>query len=96
LCGLEIQFKYQVPIDRYIVDFIIDNIIIEVFGNYWHSEKFLCSQNCKNRDFDKLKYFKKAGYNTIIIWENELINETDKVVERIKHEITKNKQDKRI
>lgn len=51
-----------------------DRMVIEVFGDYWHSEK-----NPKltwNRTVEgRKKIFSKAGYRTLIIWEHELEDE---------------------
>ena len=47
--------------------------IIELFGDYWHSDKFI-KKHGKYEDTEKgrIKYFKKYGYKTLIIWEKEL------------------------
>ena len=43
-----------------------ENLLIEVFGNYWHEVE----------DETKLKqHYGKHGYDLIVIWENELSNE---------------------
>lgn len=47
LKALNINFEYQVAIDHYVIDFKVDNIIIEVFGDYWHSIKCLETRNKK-------------------------------------------------
>lgn len=39
--------------------------LIELYGNYWHQ-----NDNPK----DRIDYFKKFGFETLIIWENELNN----------------------
>lgn len=41
--------------------------LIELYGDYWHK-----GQNPQNR----IDYFKKYGFNTLVIWEHEL-KETD-------------------
>jgi very-short-patch-repair endonuclease len=47
--------------------------IIEVFGNYWHD---------KEDEIKRANYFKKYGYDTLIIWQDELNNEQN-VLEKI-------------
>ncbi len=50
-------------------DFIIkgSNKLIELFGTYWH----------KNEDQEeRINLFKDSGYRTLIVWENELDNES--------------------
>ena len=41
--------------------------IIEFFGNYWH-------ENTKEDDRNRLKTYSQYGYQTLVIWENELKN----------------------
>lgn len=61
-------------------DFIrIDGIkkqVIELFGDYWHSEKVTGEleqiHECKRK-----RHFKKYGYECLVIWENELNNFKD-------------------
>lgn len=49
--------------------------IIELFGDYWHSEKHLKRKNKLERsETNTLKHYKKYGYSTLIIWERELKN----------------------
>lgn len=45
--------------------------LIELFGDYWHDpKKFPEIQTPEER----IKYFKRYGFNTLIIWESELRN----------------------
>ena len=41
--------------------------LIELFGNYWHK-----GEDPQNR----INYFKKLGFDTLVIWEKELLNLT--------------------
>jgi G:T-mismatch repair DNA endonuclease (very short patch repair protein) len=51
--------------------------IIELFGNFWHGVEYRqlaikdCSTN-KEHVEDRVKYFKKYGYETLVVWEKEL------------------------
>ena len=57
-----------------------DNKIIEVFSEYWHSDKKVrCYEETEE---GRIKFFKKHGFDTLIILENEL-KELDKVLEKI-------------
>ena len=49
-----------------IPDFVsLDNTkIIEVFGRHWHSKK--------DEERERKDFFKSAGFDTLIIWDNEL------------------------
>jgi very-short-patch-repair endonuclease len=67
------KYKYtgnrNVWIEGFNPDFINekDKKIIELFGDYWHN-----LPQVKERDVRRLETYKKYGYKTLIIWENEL------------------------
>lgn len=48
-----------------------DNKIIELFGDYWHTSKARCYEETER---GRIKFFKKHGFDTLIIWEKELNN----------------------
>lgn len=50
-----------------------DHKVIEIFGDYWHR-----GQNPQ----EKIEYYKKYGYDCLVIWEHEL-EQKDQVVSRI-------------
>lgn len=51
-----------------------NNKLIELFGDYWH----------KGDDgLDRINLFKQKGYNTLIIWEHELVD-SDSLINKIK------------
>lgn len=47
--------------------------IIEFFGDYWHSKKFT-GLDCKDHEIDKIKHYNKYNYDTLVIWEYELLD----------------------
>lgn len=63
------------------------NLIVELFGDYWHGEKF---RQEKLNDFssneeherERIEYFEKYGYKCLVIWEHELKN-IEKVNQKI-------------
>lgn len=58
-------------------DFVFDNKLVELYGDYWH-------KNETEDDINKrINHFKNEGYDCLIIWESELKNETE-LVEKIK------------
>jgi len=70
------EYKYvgdgEIIIDSFCPDFINYNNqkkIIELYGDYWHNRKEVIK-----RDKRRLKIYKQYGYQTLIIWENELEN----------------------
>ena len=71
-----IKFKRQEPIGKYIVDFISykKKIIIELDGG----------QHAKNeKDIERDKFLKGQGYKIIRIWNNEVLNNIEGVIETI-------------
>lgn len=66
------EYKYtgdgSIIIEGKMPDFININgqkKIIELFGNYWHK---------KEDEMIRMEYFNKYGYETLIIWEDEIKN----------------------
>jgi len=51
--------------------------LIELFGNYWHTVK------ARETLQQRLNHFKQYGFETLVIWQDELGNEA-KVVEKIR------------
>ncbi len=78
-----LKFKRQAPIGSYIVDFICKEkmYIIELDGS-GHLEKEQC-QHDKIRD----EYLKNLGYKIIRIYNNDINNNIDAVLETIKNDI---------
>jgi len=59
--------------------------IIELFGCYWHG-CLTCFPELKDKDnsVERIEYFKKCGYNTLIIWEHELkLDNKDNLINKI-------------
>ena len=78
-----LKFKRQQPIGDYIVDFICKEakIIIEVDGGQ-HNEP-------KNIEYDKTRteYLNNLGYKVVRFWNNEIYENIEGVVLRLKEEI---------
>lgn len=55
-------------------------LIIECFGNYWHSVRTRCFEETEE---GRIALFKKYGYKTLVVWEREIKN-TDTLVARIR------------
>ena len=62
------QFKRQVPMGGYVVDFCCQRkkLIVELDGGYHNNEKN------KSNDVDRENYLKSRGYKVIRFWNNEL------------------------
>ena len=78
-----LKFKRQQPISDYIVDFICKEakIIIEIDGGQ-HNEP-------ENIEYDKTRteYLNTLGYKVIRFWNNEIYENIEGVVLRLKEEI---------
>ena len=78
-----LKFKRQQPIGDYIVDFICKEakIIIEIDGGQ-HNEP-------ENIEYDKTRteYLNTLGYKVIRFWNNEIYENIEGVVLRLKQEI---------
>ena len=75
-----LKFKRQVQIDRYIFDFSCRSkmVLIELDGGQ-HSDKSILI-----KDWEKQRCAEMAGYKVIRFWNNEIDNNIEGVLQRIK------------
>lgn len=84
-------FETEKPlVDKYIVDFYLSdfNLVIEVFGDYWHVNPEVYGENLISlnnyqikqvkKDAEKIESIKKQGFNLIILWEKEINEDLQK------------------
>lgn len=76
-----LTFQQQVRLRRYIIDFRVGNIYIEVNGCYWHGCLNHCSkpsskriQKRIKRDVQLLEYCEKNAIKLLVIWEHDIKN----------------------
>jgi very-short-patch-repair endonuclease len=76
-----IKFKRQVPIGRYIVDFVaLDlKLIIEVDGGQHNLREA--------RDAQRTRVLEQWGYHVVRFWNNDVLGNIESVLETILHEI---------
>lgn len=70
----------KVVIEGFCPDFINVNgkkLIIELFGDYWHNRI-----GAKEKDQRRIKAYKSKGFDTMVIWENEL-SQSSNVIKKI-------------
>jgi len=76
-----IEAEYQVEIkSKFIVDFRIENVILQVDGEYWHghprfeplTERQLAQ---RKRDAAQNKYLTACGYKVVRLWESQITKE---------------------
>ncbi|HUU25256.1 MAG TPA: endonuclease domain-containing protein [Methyloceanibacter sp.] len=72
---LGLKFKRQVPIDRFVVDFIcVDaNLIIEIDGGQ-HAER-------ADADRERTRILESMGYLVLRFWNNDVLQNIDGVLE---------------
>ena len=72
------KFKRQKPLGCYVVDFICleEKLIIELDGG----------QHAENLEYDQERdaWLRSQGFTVLRFWTNELMNETESVLERIR------------
>jgi very-short-patch-repair endonuclease len=75
LAGL--KFKRQVPIDRFVVDFVCkdESLIIELDGGQ-HDES-------RARDANRTEILEAMGYAVLRFWNNDVLKNTDGVLDEI-------------
>ena len=73
------NFRRQQPVDRYIVDFacLEEHLVIEIDGGQ-HAD-----DNGVRRDKRRSVRLGQLGYRVLRFWDNEVLTNTDGVVERI-------------
>ena len=62
----DIRFEHHKKIGQYFPDFVIDNLIIEIDGEYWHNEE---------TDQKKDIFFNESGYDVIRIKAKDRIED---------------------
>jgi|SRR5579871_4606844 len=76
-----VKFRRQQPLGHYVVDFcsLEKRLIVELDGG----------QHALNQDEDakRTQYLKKSGYKVICFWNNEVLENIEGVLERIKQSL---------
>lgn len=97
LQSLEVDFKWSHIIGKYQYDFLLaDNVLIEVQGDYWHSNPALYEDKKPTKaqlaniekDTIKKSYAEDRGYKIIYLWETDI--NTGKFKEILNNEIGSN------
>ena len=92
--ALHNNVKASVRINNYIADLLInDNLIVEVFGDYWHANPSVYSSeevlkigkasDIWNKDRLKIDTYQQLGYKVLVIWEKDWIEDKQAQLEKI-------------
>jgi G:T-mismatch repair DNA endonuclease (very short patch repair protein) len=82
------RFSRNEPLyGKFFVDFAITdtNILIEVFGDYWHCNRKIFSEprasqiKQEGRDRSRLAYLRKCGHKVIVFWEQDIKSKSSKI-----------------
>ena len=100
LSRLNLPFEEQVTVDKYTVDFLVDNkYIVECFGDFWHCNpqqytssyynkgKKKTAEEIWKRDMERKKKFEEMGYKFLCIWESDIRRDPKIVRSKIKRYI---------
>lgn len=75
------KFRRQQPIGRYIVDFFCpeSKLVIELDGGHHTAQT--------EADQQRTNFLTKAGYRVLRFWDNEVLSETEAVLQKIVGEL---------
>lgn len=100
LTRLNLPFKEQVTVDKYTVDFLVDDkYIVECFGDFWHCNpqqytssyynkgKKKTAEEIWQRDKERKEKFEQLGYKFLCVWESDIRKDPKIVKSKIKRYI---------
>lgn len=77
LDAMGIQYEQQKQVGPYWVDFFLpeQNLVIEIYGCYWHGCETCGKAYPKKNAHDRSReaYIKACGYDLLIIWEHDIV-----------------------
>ncbi len=79
-----IQYKQHVRIEDKYCDFLIDNLVLELDGLYWHCDRVNIDNNYH---VNKKNMYNKLGYKSLFFRENEINDQFDIVKSMIKNQL---------
>lgn len=74
-----VKFKRQVPIGKYIADFVAlqQKLIIELDGGHHNEDVY------KKKDDERTKFLEMKGYTVLRFWNNDVMDNLEGVLEQI-------------
>jgi len=93
-CDCEHSFMISSGDEHYVYDMRKGNNIVEYNGTYWHCEPRIYDPYyfnkrrdkfaCEIWDYDdkKIKYAEDHGYNVLVIWEEDYINNREEIIQK--------------
>jgi len=96
---LNIVIDRECFVDRFVVDGLYKNNVIEFYGDYFHCNPILYEENFYNPyikkmatdkwkdDNERIDIIRKCGYNVYIIWESDWNSDKNRIIEELKNVI---------
>ena len=86
---LDLRFRRQHPVEHYVLDFYCEEIklAIELDGGQHNEPKN------KKKDKKRTEYLKKQGIQILRFWDNEVLKDTEAVLESICYFVQEDKKD---
>lgn len=86
LDSLKIKYETQKRIGRKYADFLIKNVVVELDGLYWHSDRILD----KDYHYKKKELYIEKGYDSLFFREDELNNKMEICLSILKNKLLLN------
>lgn len=95
LDDLGVDYTQHMKLGDYYVDFVLEGVVIEVYGDYWHLNpvkyvpefysKSLKMTASEKWEKDEIRLCKIAdlGYRVLVIWENDIMNNIHTVTSKL-------------
>lgn len=93
--GLLVKTQENVT-GRYVADFVIDNKVVEYFGDFWHcnpevydatflnTKTDMFAEEVWEKDEMRLRCIRDAGYDILVVWEKDYKKDKENVLNKIK------------
>jgi len=91
LTGLRVMFKQNAQLGRFNVDFLVRDLVIECYGDFWHCNPAIWPADRYNRslhmtagekwakDGRRRTALEEKGYRFCAFWESEIRDDPDSV-----------------
>jgi hypothetical protein len=94
---LRLVCETSYEVGKFYTDIFVNGKIIEVYGDFWHANPLIydakdvvnypnkprIAENIWRIDEYRINYIKKFGYDVLVLWENDILKNFDKVKKNI-------------
>lgn len=92
LHSLNVDFQHECFIEEYVVDYVFGRIVIEVYGDYWHSDRIISNKSGKTKtrlDEERKCFLESLGYIVHVFWESEIMKNPKETFAKLKNIVEK-------